>query len=89
MQVSKYSRTPVIRKLVIRIANYPERLAPSGKFVENATKLTCFEIAGCRVKYNTALWLLEFQIRRGRKVYTQVYTVYSNSRASNCQCSQL
>jgi hypothetical protein len=25
-----YSRTPLIRKLVIRIANYPYRLGPSG-----------------------------------------------------------
>jgi hypothetical protein len=34
-----YSRIPLIRKLVIRTANYPERLGPSGKFVENSTKL--------------------------------------------------
>jgi len=27
----KYSRTPLIRKLVIRTVNYPERLGPSGK----------------------------------------------------------
>jgi len=27
----KYSRTPLIRKLVIRIANYPDRLGPSSK----------------------------------------------------------
>jgi len=29
----KYSTTPQIRKLVIRVASYPERLGPSGKFV--------------------------------------------------------
>ena len=43
-QIMKYSRNPLIRKMVIRIANYPERLGLSGKFVENNTKLTCLEI---------------------------------------------
>jgi len=33
------------------------------------------------------LWLLELQIKRGRKVWKQVYTVNSNSRTSNCQFS--
>jgi hypothetical protein len=42
--VSKYSRTPFIRTLVIRIVNYPDWLDPSGKLVENSTKLTCLEI---------------------------------------------
>ena len=42
----KYSRTPLIQMLVIRIANYPYRLGPSGKFVENSTKQTCLEITG-------------------------------------------
>ena len=41
---------------------------PSGKFVENSTKPTCLEITGYRIKYNTVLWLLELQIRRGRKI---------------------
>ena len=36
--------------LVIRIANCPDRLGPSGKFVENYTKLTCLEITGYRIK---------------------------------------
>jgi hypothetical protein len=36
--------------------------------VENSTKLTCLDIAGYRIKYSTELWLLELQIRRGRKV---------------------
>ena len=65
---SSYSRTPLIRKLVIRIANYPDRIGPSGKFVEESTKLTCVEITGYRIKYSAVLWLLELQIRRGRKV---------------------
>jgi hypothetical protein len=60
-------------------AGYPERLSPSGKFVANFTKLTCLEIAGYQIKYNTVLWLLELQIRGGRKVQTQVHTVNSNS----------
>ena len=65
---NKYSRTPLIRKVVIRNSNYPDRLGPSGKFVENSTKLTCLDITGYRIKYSTALWLVELQIRRGRKV---------------------
>ena len=48
-----YSRTPLIRTLVIRIANNPDRLGSSSKFVENSTKLTCLEITGYRIKYNT------------------------------------
>jgi len=63
-----YSRIPIIRTLVIRIPRHLDRLGPSDKFVENATKLTCLEITGYRIKYNTVLWLLELQIRRGRKV---------------------
>jgi len=65
---NKYNRTPLTRTLVFRIANYPDRLGPSGKFVENSIKLTCLEIALYRIKYSTVLWLLELQIRRGRKV---------------------
>jgi hypothetical protein len=64
------------------LANYPDRLGPSGKFVENSTKLTCLEITVYRVKYRTLLWLLELQIRLGRKVQTQVHTVNSKSRNS-------
>ena len=56
-----YSRTPLIRKLVIRTANYPDPLGHSGKFVENSTKLTCLEITGYRIKYSTVLWLIELQ----------------------------
>jgi len=37
-----YSNNSLIRKLVTRIANYPDRLGPSGKFIENfKKKLTC------------------------------------------------
>jgi hypothetical protein len=31
---------------LIQITNYPDRLGPSGKFVENSTKLPCLEITG-------------------------------------------
>ena len=48
--------------------NYPDRLGPSGKFVENCIQLSCLEITGYQIKYSTELWLLELQIRRGRKV---------------------
>jgi hypothetical protein len=41
---SKYSRTPFICTLVIRIANYPDRLDPPVKLVEKSTKLSCLEI---------------------------------------------
>jgi hypothetical protein len=64
----KYSRTPLIRMLVTRIANYPDRLGPSGKFVENPTEIPCLEITGYRIKYSTLLWLLELQISRDRKI---------------------
>ena len=84
---SRCSKTPLIRTLVIRIAKYPAWLDPSGKFFENSTKLTYLEITSCRIKYRTVLWLVELQIRQGRKVRTQVHTVNSNSRTSNCQCS--
>ena len=82
-----YSRTPFTRTRVIRISNHPDRLAPWGEFVENSTKLTCFKITSYRIKYSTVLWLIELQIRRGRMVYTQVHTVNSNSRTSDCQFS--
>jgi len=70
-------------------AGYPDRFWPWGKFVKNSTNLTCLEITGYRIRYSTVLWFLELQIRRGGKVYTQVHTVNSNSRISNCQCSLL
>jgi len=50
--------------MVIRVANFPDRRGPSGKFVERSTKLTCLQIAGYWIKYST---VLEPQVRRGRK----------------------
>ena len=64
---TKYSRTPLFGTLGIRMANYPDRLGPSGKFIENSTQLTCLEITGYQIKYITVLWLLELQIKRGRR----------------------
>ena len=49
-------------------AGYLDRLGPSDKSVAIATKLTCLETTGYRIKYSTVLWLLELQIRRGGKV---------------------
>jgi len=40
---------------VIRIANYPGRLGPSRKFVENSTKLNCLEITCYQITYSTVL----------------------------------
>ena len=45
-----------------------DQLAPSGKFVENSTKITCLEITSYQIKYGTVLWLLELPVSRGRKV---------------------
>jgi len=85
--LSTYSKTPLIRTLFIRIVNFPGRFGLTGESVENSTKLTSLEITVCRIKYSTVLWLIELQFRRGRKVYTQVHIINSNSRTSNCQCS--
>jgi hypothetical protein len=47
---SQYNKTPLFRTLVIRIAYYPNRLGPSGRFVQNSTKLIHLEITGYRIK---------------------------------------
>jgi len=60
-------------------SGYPDKLGPSGKFLENSTKLTCLEITGYQIEYSTVLCLLELQIRHGQKVQTQVHAVNSNS----------
>jgi len=62
-----YSRTTLIQTLVILIDKYPDRLGPSGKFVENSRNLN-LEITGYRIKYSTASLILEPKISRGRKV---------------------
>jgi hypothetical protein len=40
----EYSRTTTYPDMVVRIANYPDRLGPLGKFVENSTELTFLEV---------------------------------------------
>jgi len=40
----------------------PIRPAPSGKFVDNSTKLTCLQITRYRIKYSTVLWLPELNM---------------------------
>ena len=87
MEGVHYSRIILIWTLVIRIANYPDGFGPSGKFVENSTKLSFRANTGYRIKYSTVLWLLLIQITRGRKVYAQVCTVNSNTRTTNFQFS--
>ena len=82
-----YIRTPLILKLIFRIAIYPDRIDWSIKFVVNSTKLTYLKITGYRIKYSTVSWQLELQIGRRRSVQTQVHTVTSNSPTSNYQCS--
>ena len=42
----KYSTTPLIRTLVILIANYPDRFVPSGNFVYNSTQVIEGKIKG-------------------------------------------
>jgi hypothetical protein len=66
----QYAVPPINRPLVIRTANYPDRLGPSANFVENSTKLICREITGYRIEYSTVkcYGCRELQIMRGRKV---------------------
>jgi len=84
-----YSITAVIRTLVIRIANYPDLLGPSGKFVKNYTKLTRPEITGYRLKYGTVLWLLELEcvVERFRRRYV-LQIVTSAIQTANVACFQ-
>ena len=64
----QYSINPVIRTLLIRTANYPNQLGPSGKFVDNSTKLTCLENTSYWIRYITVLHFIELQIRHFRGV---------------------
>jgi hypothetical protein len=60
---TKYSKTPLIRTLVIRIG-----LAFQVYFSRILPKITCLEITGYGIKYSTVLRLLDLHIRRGRNV---------------------
>jgi hypothetical protein len=59
----------LIRKLDILIVNYPDRIGPSGKFVGNSTNAVFLQITGNLIKYSIILWLLEFEVRRGRNYF--------------------
>jgi hypothetical protein len=74
-----YRRTPLSQMLIIQIAHYQVRLCPSGKYVQNSTKLTCLKITAYLINYSKGLWLLELQTAQGCNVLTQVHTVNSNS----------
>ena len=53
-------------------AGYPDRLDPSGKFVENYRKLTYLEITGYRIKYRTVFGSRTFEsgvVWRFRRIY--------------------
>jgi hypothetical protein len=47
---------------------------PSDKFLVNSSKLTCLEITCHKIKYSTALWLLE--LRRGSQTGLFLLTVF-------------
>jgi hypothetical protein len=74
------SKTPLIRKPAIQVLNYPDRLGPAGKIFKNSTKLNFLDVTGYPSKYSTVLRLLELQIKRGRKVQTQLRAVICNTR---------
>jgi hypothetical protein len=63
----QYGITPIIRTLVIRITNYPDRLAPSGNFDQNSAELICVEITGYWLEFSTVKCYgsLELQIKHG------------------------
>jgi hypothetical protein len=65
-----HGTAPIIRTLGMWIANYQDRLGPSGDSVENSTKLICLEITGYQIECSTlkCYGYLEHQIRRGRNV---------------------
>ena len=78
------STTPLIRALVIRIANYPDRLRRQGKSVQNSTKLTRpgnYRLSD-QVQYSV------MASRTPNQAWsTQVHTVNSNIRTSKIKCS--
>jgi hypothetical protein len=82
-----HTHTHIVLHLSGRRLFGSDRLDPSGKSVENSTKLSCLIIADYRIKYSTVLWLLVLQIRRSTKFYTKIQTWNSDSRTSGCQCS--
>ena len=80
-----YSRTLLVRTLVVRIASCPIGVGTTGKFFVNSTKITCLQITGYRIQFSAVAWLLELYTWRCRNIFTQVLTVNINSRNSVCQ----
>ena len=73
----------------IRITNYPDHQLTGSAW--NCGKicraLTCLEITGYRINYNTVSWFVDPQTGRGRTFQMRLRTVISNSsRNSNCHC---
>jgi hypothetical protein len=64
-----YNTTPNVQKnSIYPDAGHPDQLGLLGKFIENATKLTCLEITSYHIKCSTVLCCLELQARHGPKV---------------------
>ena len=74
-----YSRTPLVR-----IANYPDRVGPSGILVENSTKLTCPESIGYGVKYST--WCVQV-LRSPKEAFVAAMQSW-RERCEKCVCLQ-
>ena len=81
--ISIYIGNPLIRTLVIRDSNYPARLGPSAKFVENSIKLLSFKIAGYRSKYSTVQYST---VQYSTVQYSTVQ--YSNALNRNSECER-
>ena len=86
-----YSRTPLIRTLVIRIANYTDRLGPSGRFVDSSTRttLTCLVIPAIGSSTVQCYGFLNFKsgvVARFRRTYI-LWIV--TAELQNCQYSRL
>jgi hypothetical protein len=73
--------TPLIRTLVIRISNYPDRFGLSGKFAENSTKLTCLEIT---VLYCT--WSDKDQVQYSVMASTALNQAWSKGSDAGTYC---
>ena len=74
---------------IIRITNYPDHQLTGSAW--NCGKicraLTCLEITGYRINYNTVSWFVDPQTGRGRTFQMRLRTVINNSsRNSNCHC---
>ena len=76
--VPHYIRTQLIRILFIRtldigIANQPDLLGPSDKFVENSTELTNLQITGNLIQYSTVQYRSQVFICYEIKIYRMIH----------------